>query len=95
MTAKLRKDLPEETVPELSRRRRETRLGKGDKVRFCVRRGEHNLLAGRPGEVVGRRGQHLVVRCTEEGTASNGQQYLVPETNLRKTSRTRKERGVR
>ena len=60
---------------------------KGDKVKFCVRRGEHNLLAGRPGEVVGRRGRHLVVRCTETGTVFSEQEYLVPETNLRKASR--------
>jgi hypothetical protein len=37
-------------------------------VEFRVRRGEHNLLAGRPGEVTGRRGRYVVVRCTEAGT---------------------------
>ena len=57
---------------------------KGDKVEFFVRRGEHNMLAGRPGEVVGRRGRHIVVRCTEVGTVFCGQEYLTPETNLRK-----------
>ena len=71
------------------------KFSKGDKVRFSVRRGEHNLLAGRPGEVVGRRGRYVVVRCTEVGTAFCGQEYLVPKANLRKTLRTRKERGVR
>ena len=71
------------------------KLGKGDKVRFHVRRGEHNMLAGRPGEVVGRRGRYVVVRCTEVGTVFCGQEYLVPEANLRKTSRARKERGAR
>ena len=43
---------------------------KGDKVEFRVRRGEHNLLAGRPGEVVGRRGRHLVVRCRRSAQSS-------------------------
>ena len=55
------------------------KLGKGDKVRFHVRRGEHNLLAGRPGEVTGRRGRPLVVRMHQEvGTVFSGQEYLVP-----------------
>ena len=73
------------TVPDPSRRRRETMFSKGDKVEFRVRRGEHNMLAGRPGEVVGRRGRHVVVRCTEVGTIFSGQEYLVPKANLRKS----------
>ena len=71
------------------------KFGEGDKVRFHVRRGEHNLLAGRPGEVTGRRGRHLVVRCTEIGTVFCGQEYLVAEANLRKTLCTRKEQGLK
>jgi uncharacterized Zn finger protein len=59
-------------------------FSKGDKVEFCTRRGQHNLLAGRPGEVVGRRGRYIVVRCTETGTVFSGQEYLVPKVNLRK-----------
>ena len=62
------------------------KVGKGDKVEFRVSRGEHNLLAGRPGEVVGRRGRCIVVRCTEAGTVFGGQEYLVLKRNLRKVS---------
>jgi ribosomal protein L21E len=61
------------------------KFSKGDKVSFCVQRGEHNMLAGRPGEVVGRRGRYIVVRCTEVGTAFRGQEYLTPKANLRKS----------
>jgi hypothetical protein len=62
------------------------RFSKGDKVEFRVRRGEHNLLAGRPGEVTGRKGRYVVVRCTETGTVFGGQEYLTPKANLRKKS---------
>ena len=74
------------TVPDPSRWRRKTMFSKGDKVEFCVRRGEHNMLAGLPGEVVGRRRQYIVVRCTEVGTIFSGQEYLTPKANLRKAS---------
>ena len=56
---------------------------KGDKVRFKVARGEHNMLAGRPGVVEGRHGRYIVVRCTEEGTIFNGGKVLTPRANLR------------
>ena len=61
-------------------------MRKGDKVAFCVRLGEHNLLAHRPGEVVGRKRGQLAVRCTEEGTIFYGQTYLTPPDNLILTS---------
>jgi hypothetical protein len=61
------------------------KFSKGDKVSFCVRRGEHNILAGRPGKIVGRRGRYIVVCCTEVGTAFCGQEYLTPKANLRKS----------
>jgi hypothetical protein len=56
---------------------------KGNKVRFRVARGEHNMLAGRPGVVEGRQGRYIVVRCTEEGTVFNGETVLTPRANLR------------
>jgi len=55
---------------------------KGNKVRFRVARGEHNMLAGRPGVVEGRHGRYIVVRCTEEGTVFNGERVLTPRANL-------------
>jgi hypothetical protein len=62
------------------------RFSKGDQVEFRVRRGQHNILAGRPGEVTARKGRYIVVRCTEAGTIFCGQEYLTPPANLRKTS---------
>ena len=59
---------------------------KGDNVVFCVRPGEHNLLATRPGIVEGRHGRYIVVRCTEEGTMFKGGQYLTPRVNLKHAS---------
>jgi hypothetical protein len=57
---------------------------KGTPVIFAVRRGEHNMLAGRPGIVEGRRGKKVIVRCTEAGTTFSGQTYLTPKTNLKR-----------
>ena len=55
---------------------------KDDKVRFRVIRGEHNMLAGRPGVVEGRHGRYIVVRCTEVATVFNGGRFLTPKRNL-------------
>ena len=56
---------------------------KGDLVHFAVKRGEHNILAGRPGVVEGRQGRYIVVRCTEEGTMFHNAVYCGPRANLR------------
>jgi hypothetical protein len=56
---------------------------KDDRVVFTVQRGEHNMLAGRPGIVEGHRGPHILVRCTEEGTIFNGEVYQTPRKNVR------------
>jgi hypothetical protein len=56
---------------------------KGNTVKFVVKRGEHNMLAGRPGVVVGHRGKSILVRCTEQGTIFNGEVYTTPRANLR------------
>ena len=57
---------------------------KGTPVVFAVKRGEHNMLAGRPGIVEGRRGQKLIVRCTEAGTIFSGQTYVTPRANVKR-----------
>jgi hypothetical protein len=57
---------------------------KGTPVIFSVKRGEHNMLAGRPGIVEGRRGKKIIVRCTEAGTIFGGQTYLTPKANLKR-----------
>jgi len=62
----------------------ETYPRKGTPVVFAVQRGEHNMLAGRPGIVEGRRGKKIVVRCTEAGTIFSGQTYVTPKANLKR-----------
>ena len=58
---------------------------KGTPVIFAVKRGEHNMLAGRPGIVEGCRGKKIVVRCTEPGTAFSRQTYVTPIANLKRS----------
>ena len=58
---------------------------KGTPVIFAVKRGEHDVLAGRPGIVEGCRGKKIVVRCTEPGTAFSGQTYVTPIVNLKRS----------
>ena len=48
-----------------------------------MQRGQHNMLAGRPGVIVGTKRSGLVVRCTEVGTLFCGQEYLTPRVNVR------------
>jgi len=57
---------------------------KGTPVLFAVKRGEHNMLAGRPGIVEGRQRRNVIVRCTERGTVFSGQTYLTPKANLKR-----------
>jgi hypothetical protein len=57
---------------------------KGTPVIFAVQRGEHNMLAGRPGIVEGRRGKKITVRCTEAATIFSGQTYVTPKANLKR-----------
>jgi hypothetical protein len=57
---------------------------KGTPVVFAVKRGEHNMLAGRPGIVEGRKGKKLIVRCTEPGTIFSGQRYVTPRANVKR-----------
>jgi len=56
----------------------------GTLVLFMVQSGEHSMLAGRPGVVVGHRGELIEIQCCDPGTVYNGEIYLTPGANFEK-----------